>query len=235
MMEAAAVSVELVEYLGLSPEIFSALLGPGRLWYESLSVLLLEEGADTEIVWPRGRWPPLGETGPDCAGGKDNLIPAAPLWDDTTAWPSPAWLGPPAPVVSTAALPSTLSFSSCGCWSWGLPSEGALGRGASPGTLSDSMAALVKASGNVWSSGEELDLLSPWPWDWVCVWKGRSGPWLPGVDGPTVGWSIGIAPSLTSSRVDFSSSWLEVEDDWKWGKKKALYFKQWQYRYICMF
>lgn len=42
----------MFEYLGLSPEIFSVLLGPGRLWYESLSVLLslLEEGADTEMV-----------------------------------------------------------------------------------------------------------------------------------------------------------------------------------------
>lgn len=44
--------LKVFEYLGLSPEIFSVLLGPGRLWYESLSVLLslLEEGADTEMV-----------------------------------------------------------------------------------------------------------------------------------------------------------------------------------------
>lgn len=75
--------VKIVEYLGLRPEIFSALLGPDRLWYESLSVLLslLEEGADTEMVCPRGRWPPLGEMGPGCAGaaGNSNLILAPPF------------------------------------------------------------------------------------------------------------------------------------------------------------
>lgn len=77
----------ILEYLGLRPEIFSALPGPDRLWYESLSVLLslLDEGADTEIVCPRGRWPPPGEMGPICDGaaGKSNLILPAP-----TAGPS---------------------------------------------------------------------------------------------------------------------------------------------------
>lgn len=75
------------------------------------------------------------------------------------------------------------------------------------------MAALEKASGRVCSSGEELDLFRPWPWGWGCVWNGSSGPWLPGVDAPRLGWSMGMAPSLTSSSVDFSSSWLEVEED----------------------
>lgn len=38
-------------HLGLRPEIFSVLLGPERLWYESRSVLLsLLDGADTEMV-----------------------------------------------------------------------------------------------------------------------------------------------------------------------------------------
>lgn len=210
--------VKIAEYLGLRPEIFSALLGPDRLWYESLSLLLslLEEGADTEMVCPRGRWPPLGEMGPGCAGaaGNSNLILAPPFWDDTTAGPSTPWLWPPSPLLSPPVLPSTFSFSKWGCWGWGLPSEGALGRDVSPEAVSDSIAALEKASGKVWSSGEELDLFSPWPWDWVWVWKGSSGPWLPGVEDPRVGWSMGIAPSLTSSSVDFSSSWLEVEEDW---------------------
>lgn len=77
-------------HLGLRPEIFSVLLGPDRLWYESRSVLLsLLDGADTEIVWPRGRWPPPGEIGPGWAGpaGNSSLILAPP----TTAAPSGAW------------------------------------------------------------------------------------------------------------------------------------------------
>lgn len=71
----------ILEYLGLRPAIFSMLPGPDRPWYESLSVLLsLLEGADTEIVCPRGRWPPLGEIGPGCTGaaGNSNLILPAP-------------------------------------------------------------------------------------------------------------------------------------------------------------
>lgn len=74
---------QILDYLGLRPETFSALLSPERLWYESLSVFLslLEDGADTEMVWPRGRWPPLGEIGPGCAGaaGNSNLILAPPF------------------------------------------------------------------------------------------------------------------------------------------------------------
>lgn len=74
-------------HLGFRPEIFSVLLGPDRLWYESRSVLLsLLDGADTEMVWPRGRWPPPGEIGPGWAGpvGNSSLILAPP----TTAGPS---------------------------------------------------------------------------------------------------------------------------------------------------
>lgn len=178
------------------------------------------------MVWPRGRWPPPGEMGPGRAGaaGKANFKAAPPLWDDKPE-PSPPWAGPPGPLKSAPVLPSTLSLSEQGCCSaWGLPSEGALGRAASPWLFSDSSAALVKASGSVCSSGEELDLFSPWPWDWEWLWKGRSGPWLPGVEGPTLGWSMGIAPSLTSSRVDFSSSWLEVEEDWKSGRRQGHFY-----------
>lgn len=52
-------------YLGLSPELFSALDGPPRLWYESLSIFLSlrDEGADTEMVCPRGLCP-VGDRGP---------------------------------------------------------------------------------------------------------------------------------------------------------------------------
>lgn len=204
----------ILEYLGLRPAIFSVLPGPDRLWYESLSVLLsLLEGADTEIVCPRGRWPPLGEIGPGCIGaaGNSNLILPAPA-----AGPSLPCPWPSSPLASVM-VPSI--FSRWGGGGGGLPSDGVLDHDTSPVADSDSMAALEKASGKVWSSGEELDLFSPCPWGSVWVWRGSSGPWLPGVEGPRLGLSMGIAPSLTSSSVDFSSSWLEVEEDWGREKK----------------
>lgn len=167
------------------------------------------------MVWPRGRWP-LGERGPGCGceGHSRRMRGAAEEDEDMLA---PATLTPPPPPPPAPPPSATVAESLCPPASlppasrspWALPSTGVRTRGVSPTPLPEAEAALAKASGKVCSSGEELDLLSV-VWEWG---NGRSGSCGSVGESVSGGWSMGMAPSLTSSKVDFSSSWLELDDD----------------------
>lgn len=189
-------------YLGLSPELFSALDTPPLPWYASRSDLLslCDEGAETEMVCPRGLCP-LGDREPGWALGNSSFIFELEEDMDTlgpTLWVPAVPILSDSPGVSLSAEPWTETL---------FPSTGLLDLGSSPAPAPEPVA-LAKASGSVCSSGEELDLFK------VCEWeKGKSESGAPGVEKVKGGWSIGMPPSLTSSRVDLSSSWLEVEDD----------------------
>lgn len=154
------------------------------------------------MVCPRGLCPP-GDREPGWALGNSSFI----LEEDVDTLVAMLW-GPAEPTLS----PSPRVSLSAEPWADMLfPSTGLLDLGRSP---APEPAALAKASGRVWSSGEELDLFK------VCVWeKGKSESGAPGVE-VKGGWSIGMPPSLTSSRVDLSSSWLEVEEDCRSRRKR---------------
>lgn len=122
---------------------FSALVEPPRLWYESLSdfLSLRDDGAETEMVCPRGLCP-VGDTGPGWEVGNSSFILDVDE-DEMDALVLDATLSP----CQTASPGTSLSG---GAW--------ALMQRASPNAALRTVA-LVKASGSVWSSGEELDLL----------------------------------------------------------------------------
>lgn len=148
---------------------------------------LLDDGADTDMVCPRGRCP-VGDRGPVCTGGNSSLILEVEEEDTDTLE-----LLQDVPAVDPALSPG----ASTQAWTVGILLVGA------GSTLWDE--ALLKASGRVWSSGEELDLLRVL--ELLLLWvKESSGSWAPGVQRLSGGWSMGIPPSLTSSRVDLSSS-----------------------------
>lgn len=102
---------------------------PTREWYESRSDILSrrDEGAETEMVWPRGR---------------------CPLADPELDW----MLGNSSFILETDAGPSTETDVRL-CSSATLLPSGLSGR------VAISPVARAKASGRVWSSGDELDLL----------------------------------------------------------------------------
>lgn len=172
------------DYLGLSPELFSTLVAP-LASRSSVLRSLLDDGADTDMVCPRGRCP-VGDRGPVCTGGNSSLILEVEDEDTDTLE-----LLQDVPAANPALSPEA--------WTVRILPVGA----GSGSALWDE--ALLKASGRVWSSGDELDLLRVL--ELLLLWvKESSGSWAPGVQRLSRGWSMGIPPSLTSSSVDLSSS-----------------------------